>query len=222
MTDKKRQHYVPQFYLRLFSSDGASIGLYNIPSSLAVPNASLKRQAYKNYYYGKDGKAEGSLSIIEGEASRVIREMLRVGRPPKRWSEGHHTLASYLMIQFARTVQAENDANEFANKLGKEMLRRSLTDPKLLFALDDVKITLTNAVALALRPALLEVPVILDLKFKLIHNTSGMPFITSDHPAVKHNDLFADEGREYICYWIGEQRFAVTHSAVERICNRFL
>jgi hypothetical protein len=74
------------------------------------------------------------------------------------------------MLQLARTTQAEADANEMADRLGKEMLRRHLKDPQLLAAVDKVKITLTHPMSMTLRPALLDVPVIYDLKFKLIHN----------------------------------------------------
>jgi Protein of unknown function (DUF4238) len=78
-----------------------------------------------------------------------------------------------------------------ASKVGKLMLRNALTDPELLAALDDLTIELTEPAAEALRPAVMETPVILDLKIKLLHNVSPTPFVLGDHPAVKHNGLYS-------------------------------
>jgi len=178
--------------LRFFSVDGSSVGLYNLHSGKIVTAASLKHQACRDWFYGRDGKAERALGQIEGAASAVLRRMIETGRPPRRYSANHRVLATFLLIQSARTAQAAAEANEMANKVGKWMLRNSLTDPKLLAALDDVTIQLTEPAAEALRPAVLETPVILDLRIKLLHNVSATPFVLGDHPAVKHNGLYRD------------------------------
>ncbi|MBO1361046.1 MULTISPECIES: DUF4238 domain-containing protein [Acetobacteraceae] len=187
----KSHHFVPQFLLRFFSVDGSSVGLYNLRSGRIVTGASLKHQACRDWFYGRDGKSEHALGQIEGGASSVLRRMIATGRPPKRYSADHRVLATFLLIQSARTAQAAVAANEMANKVGKLMLRNTLTDPELLAALDDLTIELTEPAAEALRPAALETPVILDLKIKLLHNVSSTPFVLGDHPAVKHNGLYS-------------------------------
>jgi hypothetical protein len=191
MPQNKSHHFVPQFLLRFFSVDGSSVGLYNLCSGRIVTGASLKHQACRDWFYGRDGKAEHALGQIEGGASAVLRRMIETGRPPKRYSDDHRVLATFLLIQSARTAQAAAEANEMANKVGKLMLRNALTDPELLAAIDDLTIELTEPAAEALRPALLETPVILDLKIKLLHNVSSTPFVLGDHPAVKHNGLYS-------------------------------
>jgi hypothetical protein len=192
MPQNKSQHFVPQFLLRFFSVDGASVGLYNLRSGKIVTGASIKDQACRDWFYGRDGRAEQALGQLEGGASTVLRRMIETGRPPKRYSDDHRVLATFLLIQSARTAQAAAEANEMAEKVGKWMLRNSLTDPELLAVLDDVKITLTEPAAEALRPAVMETPVILDLRIKLLHNVSSTPFVLGDHPAVKHNGLYRD------------------------------
>ncbi|MBF0888046.1 DUF4238 domain-containing protein [Gluconobacter cadivus] len=191
MPQNKSHHFVPQFLLRFFSVNGSSVGLYNLRSSRIVTGASLKHQACRDWFYGRDGKAEHVLGQIEGGASSVLRRMIATGLPPTRYSDDHRVLATFLLIQSARTAQAAAAANEMANKVGKLMLRYTLTEPELLAVLDDLAIELTEPAAQALRPALLETPVILDLKIKLLHNVSSTPFVLGDHPAVKHNGLYS-------------------------------
>jgi hypothetical protein len=187
---QKSQHYVPQFLLRRFSQDGASIGLHNLKSGRQIEGASLKHQACRDWFYGRDGHIEKVLSQFEGDASTVLRSIEEAVRPPRRYGVDHHTLATFLHIQAQRTAQAVSEANEMLNKMGKSVLRRRLTDPELLDVLDDVEMSLTDPTDMTLRRAILDTPVILDLKFKLLHNVSGSPFILGDHPVIKHNQLY--------------------------------
>jgi len=50
----KNQHYVPQFYLRSFSNDSRSIGLWFASQDRIIMNASISNMASKSYLYGKD------------------------------------------------------------------------------------------------------------------------------------------------------------------------
>ena len=65
MADKKRQHYVPRFYLKNFSinSEGKAIGIYNVEKCKFIPSGSLKSQAYENYFYGEDEKQRGQVNF---------------------------------------------------------------------------------------------------------------------------------------------------------------
>ena len=191
MADRKKQHYVPQFYLRNFSdADRARVGLYNIGGDFIASGAAIRNQSYRNYYYGKDGKVKSLLGLIEAKASQIIGEIIRTGRPPRRYSEDHIMLLQFIVLQDSRTVHAAAHLDEMAGKLAKSVLRRSIKDQELLSHLDDVEITLTDPVSEAIRPALISAPHIYDLKPKLLSNESNCPFITSDHPVVRHNDLF--------------------------------
>jgi Protein of unknown function (DUF4238) len=94
MPQNKSHHFVPQFLLRFFSTDGSSVGLYNLRSGKIVTGASLKHQACRDWFYGRDGKVEHALGEIEGGSSTVLRRMIETGRPPKRYSDDHRVLAT--------------------------------------------------------------------------------------------------------------------------------
>lgn len=192
MPHNKNNHFVPQFLLRSFSPDGSSIGLYNLRSRKFSLRASIKHQASRDWFYGRDGRAEQALGRIEACTSTILRRIIAAGRPPARYSDEHRILATFLVIQSARTIRAAEDANETVDKLRKLLLRSTLTDPNLIARLDDVKIQLTEPAAAALRPAVLETPIILDLKIKLLHNVSRVPFVLGDHPAIKYNSLYRE------------------------------
>ena len=63
MAEKKRQHYVPRFHLKLFSEDGVSINLFNIKTGKIIEKAAIKGQCQEDYFYGKDLKVETGLSL---------------------------------------------------------------------------------------------------------------------------------------------------------------
>lgn len=190
MPDNKRQHFVPKFYLRNFSgSGGDAIGVFHISSGRLFRTASLKTQAYRNYFYGKDGEAERHFGDIEGAASQAISSILATGRPPGRFGPDHYRLVYFLMLQNARTARSEADENMRLDAVAKSLMRQQEPSPEILEALGRVRIVDKDAVLSAIRRALIGAPSIYDLRFKLIHNVSGRPFVTSDHPVVLHNQL---------------------------------
>lgn len=71
MPDNKDQHFNPQFYLRNFSADenGRSIHLYNIARAKCIFGASIAGQCSRPYFYGKDGRVESGLAMLEDAAA---------------------------------------------------------------------------------------------------------------------------------------------------------
>jgi hypothetical protein len=85
MPENKRQHFVPQFYLRQFSGPGGgTIGVFNLKSGRFITPAKLKSQAAQSWLYGADGEAERHFSVIEGAAAGALRRIVSTGRPPPR------------------------------------------------------------------------------------------------------------------------------------------
>lgn len=82
MPEKKKQHYVPVFYLKRFSPDGRSIGLWNIRAKKKVLSASLKSQCCENFFYEQGENIENSLSDLESPASKILRGIDRDGSLP--------------------------------------------------------------------------------------------------------------------------------------------
>ena len=57
MSEKKKQHYVPQSYLRLFSTDKKNIGIYTIDNNITTVGP-INNQASEKYFYSKDKAVE--------------------------------------------------------------------------------------------------------------------------------------------------------------------
>lgn len=107
----KKQHYVPQYYLRRFSDDGDRLWVYNHKSKKTYKSRS-EDVCEQNYHYEMEargqrtwhgrhflpGKIEKKLSSIEGEQSTLLRKIdvqLDAGRIHEKerrallWLVGH-------------------------------------------------------------------------------------------------------------------------------------
>jgi hypothetical protein len=69
----KRQHYVPRFLLRQFSSDGRSISMLVLKTGRRIEEASIVGQCYGDYFYGHDGIMEQAFAKEEAEISSLVR-----------------------------------------------------------------------------------------------------------------------------------------------------
>lgn len=76
MAEKKKQHYVPKFYLRLFTADNKMLAVQNITTKKILYPVPYDDHCYKDYFYGKDGVWENQLSDMETEWSIVIKKAL--------------------------------------------------------------------------------------------------------------------------------------------------
>lgn len=196
MPDNKRQHYVPKFYLRLFGyNDGASLDVYNIRRGRIFRGASLKTQAYRDWFYGKELAFEKFFQFFEGKAGNIIKSIVNTRRLPRRFSQEHHMLMMHVALQMARTEAAEAILNEKADKIARMLIGHCSRDPEVLEALPRVKISLTNAIQDSIRHSIATAPLLFDLRYKLIENTSSTPFIVSDAPVILYNDWLRDVQR---------------------------
>jgi hypothetical protein len=71
----KSQHFVPQHYLRAFSTDGRSVRICHLCSGRIVPNGSIKDQSCRDYFYGKDRRIEHALAHMEGGDEAVPKQL---------------------------------------------------------------------------------------------------------------------------------------------------
>lgn len=182
---KKKQHYVPRFYLKYFSinEEKKLIGIYNTIKEIFIEKGDLKNQAKENYFYDNDGKVEDVLSDLESASSRIFVDILKNNNLPKEKSEDHITLLVFILVQIFRTKFQADLTNDMIDKLIKQIFKH---DKRFN---DNIKIGLNKASALPMSALKDSIPMTLDLKFKLIKNNSKTPFITSDNPVVKYNQL---------------------------------
>jgi len=194
MPENKNHHYVPQMYMRLFAQAGDNrIGVYVIDRAKFIPNAPIRGQACRDYFYGKDARVERAFGHMEGHAARIFADAVKHNRLPKPDSQDHEWLIFYLGMQHARTVGAAEQNNEGSEKLAKAILRRKAElegNSAIVAALDSVRIRRTNAVSEVVGYATIGASLLADLTLTLIRNDSDTPFIASDTPVVLHNRLY--------------------------------
>lgn len=186
MAEYKKQHYVPRFYLKNFSTGNKTlINLYNLKRNLDIKSAKLYNQCQENYFYGDNLNIEKSLGGIEKHAASVIREIIEYSTPPERLSENHHILSAFWVIQNGRTKFASESSNDMMDKLIKALMRKegNVEDDEY----NKFKIEMTNPIALPLSVSAQAIPIVFDLSFKLLINKTNIPFITSDNPVVLYN-----------------------------------
>lgn len=191
----KKQHYVPQFYLRGFSADENRklINLYNITRKQFFRNVAIKNQAYRPNFYGSDGKTEFILSRLESLFAVVLKdtyENMRVKdeiyynlillylvlgelRSEKKYIDHNDMFSSFT------SIIEETSGEEYRDRIRRESQKGLGDNGK--FILSSIEKSWMN---------------VLDLGIAIISNDTQRDFITSDFPTAKYN--FFLERKKYI------------------------
>jgi len=191
MAELREHHFVPQFYLKNFSSDRKQILLLNLSRDIFVKGASIRHQCSRRNFYGTTSDTENLLSGIEGKAASLIQRILKSERPPLKGSADHYILAAFATTQQMRTPPAAS-VNGFMTESIADLATEGGGDPKQ-FINDNLKDPFPTALPLSLSHTM--IPAALSLEVHLFLNKSGIDFITSDVPLVTHN--FYCEGINY-------------------------
>lgn len=194
MAEYKNQHYVPQFYLRAFSFDGGkNTALFNLKQDKTIPSGNIDGQCAEDYFYGKDPKPEKALgAIVEAPTSKVIGKIISSTTLPKPFTEDCAALFAFTLFQHGRTLYASEEGAEFFRVAIEPQLKRMALESGKLTAdeINAVEIGLERPANLTLATSAQMLPLILDLKIKLLVNQTSQDFITSDHPVAKVNQYF--------------------------------
>jgi Protein of unknown function (DUF4238) len=175
MADNKNQHFVPQFYLRNFSSEDhrKTVGLFNLKQSKFVPRAGIKNQCTRDYWHGEnDPYFEEFIRGLEGLSATAIKTAITTDRLFRL-----DILKKFLMLQTGRTVHSAEAFAESRRKMyelahGRPPTQEEL-DPK-----HSIGIYLINE------------PLIRDLAACLVFNRTDIDFITCDNPVALSNWWF--------------------------------
>lgn len=175
MASNKNQHYVPQCYLKSFSTDEskAAICLYNLDIKKLIKNASIKNQCSKNYFYGEDLILEKALQPVEGYFSELIRNLENINHVLT--DKDKLFLIEFWLLQRTRTEEYSKSTAESTEQ-----------DIKTLLSVD-IKMEVKDVVRKAMQSILKDRHLIHDLKVCILKNNTKTDFITSDHPAVLTN-----------------------------------
>lgn len=190
MSEKKKQHYVPQSYLRLFSTDKKNIGIYAIYNNITTVGP-INDQANDKYFYSKEQavEIENFLQEIENLGIDSLKKI--INHNGYKWEKVEYLNAYvFIIIQYARTLYAVQKFQKQAeeNLLKYFYLHSNLNkiDSHLVFKIDSPSLW-----ALKIYGNMLSC--CLDLKYKILkidEKNIYEKFITSDNPVCIFNPFF--------------------------------
>jgi len=177
MASNKNQHFVPRCYLRAFASDGggAMTNVFNLTRRRLIPNAPLKSQCSRSYFYGEDLFLEKALQKFEGPYAEMLRE---IRNPAYSLIERHaQQLRAFWSLQHLRTEATSRRLVEASEEMNSDI---GLED-------DRYRVTQKEAIESSIKLVPEIFGHIEDLRLCLVRNATDLPFVTSDHPAVSAN-----------------------------------
>lgn len=190
MTKTKNQHYVPQFYLRNFSTNSKSINLYNLSVERIVLGDSIKNQCSEDYFYGKTIPIEKAFGEIETSSGLLIKKIINDNYIPSPKTQDHSILQIFIVTLHSRTKYKAEEINEMVDKMSKSALELHPNVDKN--QLDLVEIKMDFPLHYPIMNAFTRYHLIQDLSIHLFTNESRNNFITSDQPVILYNKWVED------------------------------
>lgn len=195
MPNNKRQHFVPQHYLRQFRIQGTKqICTAKVDPLSIVGPASIRHQCQEDYFYQGDGKLDEFLTRTERDLAPVLIRVSGAGAFDTKELVALRFLAVTLHSRTRKTIE---HSKLFAKRMAHQSLMRAIARGELplpedglsedMIDFSGVAATIMGASAI---PCWLEMHT---LECKLLHAASGSAFITSDHPVVLLNQLFSSK-----------------------------
>lgn len=192
MPEYKKQHFVPQFYFRLFSQDGTIINQFNLDHK-QVNIVQIKDVCQKKYFYGKNHEIEKDLSILEYKHSLIINEIITNKRIPNN-SQDYFELLRFICFQEMRTNKSKQAANQTVELFSEEVIKPMMLEaPKLIKEgitpefLKKIKITHPGMFFYRLILGMGGAILLTDLTPLLLLNKTNFEFIFSDSPVNLYN-----------------------------------
>lgn len=200
MTEKKNQHYVPQFYFRRFSKDERSICTLVRANGRVILEAPIKGQSSKDWFYG-DVETEEALGEIEGHCCHALRELSALENPTDLHADHVDAVLVHLALQHSRTDAARRTSKNHFDKFAKLMAEVAINNAEDIEEaekdelLDFVQFVEADPVAsqrLEMVTAMQSANALRDLAPMLLVNKTNRPFIFSDSPTVFYNAYCRD------------------------------
>lgn len=201
LTNKKKQHYVPQMIQRRFSNDGKRVSVWDIRNRCLYENVSIRGQFQEKYFYERteDG-FEKALESLEGIAKPLFDEIEESQWIPPKDSDDWMLLILWVVVQVQRTDVLANPINKFSQKMIRKFAQFLEAEGRIPEGSDglgvadlDIKVDpkrgRQSAVALAFDNI---AQVAADLHAGILHSQEGR-IILPDCGALRFN-MIAEEG----------------------------
>ena len=197
----KRQHYVPQFYLRRFSEDGLMISFYKLSDGTYRKSVPIDSIMFEKRLYDDDDHIEDMLTKAESVWNHAIASQFEI---MEEGEDGIERLASqvdersqilhFVGCSLTRTSGSLAAMQGLTTAMVEDLKKSTPAfDPKKsdqFSRCDDrysyVEVMLEIGEELAVY--------LLDLSWVYLINESGMPFITSDNPVSPIDTYYSVRG----------------------------
>jgi hypothetical protein len=193
MPVNKSQHYVPQHYLRQFRIEGTKqISTARIEPFHFIDRATISGQCKQDYFYQDDGQLDDLLQQCEHDLAPVL---LRVTQQRKFDSKELVALRFLAVILKVRTRKSVELAKVFPRKIAYEVIKSAIERgelPEPQGGWKEGMMDFTGVAGVEFKStAVLCWLEMQTLGCKLLEAETGSWFVTSDHPVVMMNQLFA-------------------------------
>ena len=193
MAENKKQHYIPQFYLKNFSEDQKQLWIYVLKSEQCQLSP-IKSTCQGTYFYGKDPEYEAAFAESEQKHSKVIKKIIENESIESLKEKDLFDLYWFLLLQSARTKESKNVADNFVEFFAETYFKPYLKSQNEIKEytpeeIDSIKIKMPEFYKYNIAISMYSTIGLLDLKTILLKNKPENPFISSDAPVVKNNYL---------------------------------
>lgn len=219
MPERKYNHYIPKFYLANFSGNKSFIDKCLLASGKIIRSAPTKSTGGKDYLYGKDGVIEETFMQLEGRWDGIVKNIIATEGLPSN-AEDLEYLLHFILLSENRTLAKANNNMEFwgehyrvTAKLMKEHGR--LDVPEEAIEMIGAESPIPNLQDFKNHMFLMNICA--DLRIALIKNISPLPFITSDHPVAKYNQLFISHNY-FVAYGYGQMGIQIFFPISPLLC----
>ncbi len=196
---KKKQHYVPRFLLKNFSTNKRTVRGIALESRIAFEKGGIAEQCYEDYFYGKDGELENSFAAEEGKIAGLLQDLSQEGLESIPVDD-LRSIVFFMHYQHYRTFSAaeyvDNLADAHAKALIKTALPITLENGHVVTEGDldlvEVKSPMPQITSLHLAAGF--TPLLLDLEIKFLLRGDLPGFMISDNPVAFYNQFMEHHG----------------------------
>lgn len=185
MSEARDHHFVPQFYLRRFSDDGKSINLFNFRAGRTITGAAIKGQCQKRGLHDWSAGLEERLAAIEQLAAKALNRVAETGQPPKLFSRDDALIKFFIILQKCRTLKIGEQYDTYSAYRAEILLSHGVVDHGNSAEKSEMgdKESIRGPMQMYIHNG----KYISDLQPQLFVNDTSFDFLTSDHPAITHN-----------------------------------
>lgn len=203
---KKKQHFVPKFYLKYFADDENKFYRYDFlyNGERKPSRVHYESQCHRKYFYGEDGVLEERLSNKEGQWASACRKAIS----GESLCEADKTLLKeFVLYQKQRTSDNYNRIREDRESIIREWARMlyahkgwKYDDEAEMFCKKRASEDSSPAENVLLASKMLDC--ISDLGLLIVHYSTDNVLLTTDSPVVTLNPFMGVQGFGYGCIGI--------------------